>query len=165
MPALLENQSNRIRSTGSSLPRGFINKEIDTKVSEVDDHIHSSVSNGQVRSIRNEIFDVYFECNTDNWDSYDAKAVQKQSVQKLLFILDNYIPVNLITKPEIAPDPDGTIGFEWFGDKGYRMIIIPKGEKILYAALLGEREFHGKSDLGEGLPPEVLNILCYYFHK
>ena len=165
MTALLSrNYRKIIKPTGSDLHFGSINREIDTKVLKIGNYIQSSVSNGQVPDILNEIFGVFFECNADNWDGDNAKAITRMAVWKLFILIQNYIPDNL-TKPEISPDPDGTIGLEWFGEKGYRMIVIPKGEEILYAALLGSREFHGKTNFNEGLPPEVLNILCYYFHK
>jgi hypothetical protein len=60
--------------------------------------------------------------------------------------------------PEVAPDPDGEIAFDWIGRSGkmFSVSISPDG-RISYAGRFGDKsKTHGTEQLSEILPREIL---------
>jgi len=60
--------------------------------------------------------------------------------------------------PEVAPDPDGEIAFDWIGRSGnmFSVSIGPDG-RISYAGRFGDKsKTHGTEQLSEILPREIL---------
>jgi hypothetical protein len=62
--------------------------------------------------------------------------------------------------PEISPDPDGEISFDWFGSSGKMFSVsVSKTGRLSYAGLFGESRVHGTEKLAESIPKEVLRGL------
>jgi hypothetical protein len=60
--------------------------------------------------------------------------------------------------PEVAPDPDGEISFDWLGDGGKVFSVsINKRGRLAYAGRFGEEsKVHGIEQLSEMCPGEIL---------
>jgi hypothetical protein len=69
------------------------------------------------------------------------------------FLLPLSLPV-----PEVAPEPDGDISFDWEGPcKRMFSVSVNKEGRIAYAGRFGEKsKVHGIEQLSEVCPPEVL---------
>lgn len=68
------------------------------------------------------------------------------------FLLPRSMPA-----PEIAPDMDGEVSFDWLGP-GQKMfsVSINKTGRIAFAGRFGEKsKIHGTEQLSEACPPEV----------
>jgi hypothetical protein len=60
--------------------------------------------------------------------------------------------------PEVAPDPDGEISFDWFGKAGKVFSIsIGADGRISYAGRFSDKsKIHGIEQLSDACPPEIL---------
>ncbi len=57
--------------------------------------------------------ETYQECSEEGWDGYGARPVTQETYDeavRFLGALPSWLPT-----PEIVPEPDGDIGFEWNG--------------------------------------------------
>jgi len=72
---------------------------------------------------------------------------------KFALLLPNSLPI-----PEISPDPDGDISFDWISKTGKMFSAsIDRSGRIAYAGRFGERsKVHGIEQLSESLPQEIL---------
>ena len=58
-----------------------------------------------------DIFTEYESYNIRGWDGYDADPISSRTVETARS-LNRLIPLT-VRNPDVAPGPDGTIGFEW----------------------------------------------------
>ena len=63
-----------------------------------------------------------------------------------------------VPKPEVAPDPDGEISFDWIGKSGKMFSVsISADGRITYAGRFGDKsKTHGVEQLSEVFPREIL---------
>lgn len=102
---------------------------------------------------------LYEEFSEDDYDGDGAVGVSQESffeASKLLMMIPPSIPM-----PELIPEPDGGIGFEWYKDKGFIFIISVIGKNVIsYAGLFGKNsETHGKEPLSDILPKPIIDSL------
>ena len=89
-------------------------------------------------------------------DSTENAAVSHETAWKAVAfarLLPRGLPI-----PEIAPDPDGEISFDWIGRSG-KMFSVSIGSdgRISYAGRFGDKsKTHGTEQLSEILPREIL---------
>jgi hypothetical protein len=109
------------------------------------------------------------EHSIDNWDGYDAKAINDDSYKNAWqFALS--LPPNLPI-PEIYVEPDGEVTFEWYEDKREVFSIsIGRENKLAYAGLYGANKTYGVEDFYDDIPDVILSniyrlhtkgMLCY----
>jgi len=69
------------------------------------------------------------------------------------FLLPRSLPA-----PEIAPDPDGEIAFDWLGPRQKMFSVsINNAGRIAFAGRFGDKsKIHGTEQLSEVCPPEVI---------
>lgn len=60
--------------------------------------------------------------------------------------------------PEVSPDPDGEISFDWFGPLGKMFSVsVNKSGQLSYAGWFGEdRRIHGTERMVNGVPEEIV---------
>ena len=96
-----------------------------------------------------EIHDIGVRCARDNWDGPGSGAVTPATlgvaakVARALFLM---LPLG-IPAPDIGPDPDGEVSFDWIADQG-RMFSLSVGENgnASYAGRFGDDgSMHGWS--------------------
>ena len=110
-----------------------------------------------------ELEEIYNECSEKNWDGYGADKISREvyfEVTKLLNLIPTSFPI-----PEIAPEPDGGIGLEWYKDKGQTFIISVDGRKVItFAGLFGEySEVHGTETFTNSMPTFIFDHLNRLF--
>jgi hypothetical protein len=110
-----------------------------------------------------EINEVFEECSVDNWDGYDAKAIDYDSyIEAIRFArsLPTTIPL-----PEIAVDPDGEVSFEWYqGPRRVFIMSIGSRNEIIYAGLFGFNKVNGTECFYDEIPKTILDNLDRLFH-
>lgn len=87
---------------------------------------------------------------------YEMAAISPDTARQALtfaLLLPNSLPI-----PEISPDPDGDISFDWIGKTGKMFSAsIDETGRIAYAGRFGERsKIHGVEQLANSLPQEIL---------
>lgn len=99
--------------------------------------------------------ETYQECYEENWDGYGALPVSQATYDEAVRFL-NALPSWLPT-PEIVPEPDGDIGFEWNCGKNRMLAASVNGtNRITYAGLLGTgNKAHG-TEVFDGSIPQTL---------
>ena len=94
----------------------------------------------------------------DNWDGYGARAVTEQTFRNAFHFLRS-LP-STAPSPEVSPEPDGEIAFEWYAGHGKALSIsIGEGDTITFAGMIGRRTFHGTEPLIDELPETILQEL------
>jgi hypothetical protein len=60
--------------------------------------------------------------------------------------------------PEVAPEPDGEISFDWLGPTGKMFSVsVGKTGRVAYAGRFGERSnIHGTEQISETCPQEII---------
>src|SRR4030042_2939942 len=95
---------------------------------------------------------VFHECSDENWDGYGAQPLTEDAyyeAKKLLKLLPSYS----LPMPEIIPEPDGSIGLEWYKDKRFVYVISVSGNsELTYAGLFGLNKTHGTEYFADLLP-------------
>ncbi len=93
-------------------------------------------------SIVGEIDAVAADCSTENWNGENSEPIGDKTVanaKKFVSLFPDDIPL-----PDVVPEPDGSIGFEWDFDRDHWMIVsVDEEGSIYYAAKFDE---HSKSD-------------------
>ncbi len=104
------------------------------------------------------------EYSVDNWDGYDAKAIDELSYEKaVLFAL--LLPSGIPT-PEIYVDPDGEVTFEWYeGPRQVFSISIGSNYELSYAGLFGANKTCGIEQFYDDIPDAVLDNVERVFPK
>lgn len=106
-------------------------RDFDERLSEDNDSIFEF--NEVKESFRNllvlihELDEVFEECSHENWDGYGAGPISRKAYEEAKDFL-NFIPREL-PLPEVSPQPEGGIGFVWYG----------KGKRAFTASLTGEK--------------------------
>lgn len=99
---------------------------------------------GSFEELEIELLKVYFECSEENWDGYGAEPISEDVIFEALEFL-KLIPEH-IPKPEIVPEPEGEIGFEWdYGDDSIFVASVKGTGIVAYAGLLGSNELRVRS--------------------
>lgn len=119
--------------------------------------LSSSVTWGRSDDLVSELFDIYNDCSTSNWDGYDALPITRKAILEAKRFI-NAMPIWMPT-PEIVPEPDGDIGFQWSFGKDRILTVSFSGQNIIsYASILGspERKKYGSEIFNDSIPEEVI---------
>ncbi len=136
------------------------------KALEVPKNTHNEQSSNSVTWTKSfqmflEVLEVIRESSTPNWDGYDAlplKANAAREAVRFIEIMPIWIP-----EPDIAPLPNGDIGFQWHFGK-FRILTVSLSGKniVIYASILGslDRKKNGSEYFNDSIPEEVLKIIA-----
>ena len=109
--------------------------------------------------------EVFEECSQEGWDGYDAIPISEAAYHEAKKLIER-IPVTIIPMPELIPEPNGEIAFEWY--RGSRKIFVASvsgKNEIIYAGLFGINKTHGTEFFGDNLPFTILNNLIRLYHQ
>jgi hypothetical protein len=86
-------------------------------------------------------------------DTAPVDAATKDAAVQFAYLLPYSLPM-----PEISPDPDGEIMFDWLGPSGKMFSVsIDKTGRIAYAGRFGDKsKVHGIEQLSLACPYEVI---------
>ncbi len=107
-----------------------------------------------------DLFEIYSECTSDMWDGYNAVKIPDIAfIEAIEFI--ELLPKSL-PKPELVPDPQGEIGFEWHFGENRVFVVSIKGNRIIsFAGLLGSKilRIRGTEIFNDAIPNIIFNSL------
>ena len=99
--------------------------------------------------------ETYQECSKEGWDGYGALPVTQETYDeavRFLSALPSWLPA-----PEIVPEPDGDIGFEWnFGKNRMLAASVDGTNRITYAGLLRTGNKSYGTEVFNGSIPQTL---------
>lgn len=99
--------------------------------------------------------ETYRECSEEGWDGYGALPVTQETYDEAARFL-NALP-SWLPAPEIVPEPDGDIGFEWnFGKNCMLAVSVDGTNRITYAGLLGTGNKSYGTEVFHGSIPQTL---------
>ena len=94
------------------------------------------------------------ECSDENWDGFDAAPISLKAISNARKILESIPPY--LAVPEVSPQPDGFIGFEWYvSNKFIFEISIGAKPIIYYAGNFHGNKISGREKMGSSLPAEI----------
>lgn len=98
----------------------------------------------------------YEECSQENWDGYNAKAINRESYQNAVnFALS--LPFS-IPNPDIYVAPNGEVTFEWYeGKRKTFAISIGKENELMFAGLYGASTEYGTEYIIGDIPESILD--------
>lgn len=147
-------------------PTGRGVSETAGKLVEIEENILRDCSHSVILdkdTLLQEINEVFEECSVDNWDGYDAKAIDYDSfIEAIRFArsLPTTIPL-----PETAVDTDGEVSFEWYkGPRRVFTISIGSRNEIIYAGLFGFNKVNGTEYFYDEIPKTILDNLDRLLH-
>ena len=119
------------------------------------DSLRKSVTWDYLSGVRAALKEIYLECSEAGWDGYDALPVTQETYDEAVRFL-SALP-SWLSMPEIVPEPDGDIGFEWnFGKNRLLVASVDGTNRITYAGLLGTgNKAHG-TEVFDGSIPQTL---------
>ncbi len=97
-------------------------------------------------------------CSSDNWDGYDAKAIDFDSYSEATRFAQTF--PKTIPLPDVTVEPDGEIAFEWYRQPR-RVFSISIGSRnvITFAGLFGLNKVNGEEYFGDEIPKTILDNL------
>lgn len=105
-----------------------------------------------------ELDEIYRECSKEDWDGYGALPVSQKVCHEAIRFLKAWRRLSLPV-PELGPEPEGDIGFEWnFGKNKVFAVSVHGTNFITYAGLLGAgNKTHGTEAFDGAIPQEIIN--------
>lgn len=104
----------------------------------------------------NEVFE---ECSEEGWDGYDALPLTEEAFFAAIKLIKS-LPVTVFPMPEVTPEPNGGIGFEWYKESRLVFVASVSGKsEIIYAGLFGVNKTHGTEYFEDSLPSIILENL------
>ncbi|MDQ6993167.1 MAG: hypothetical protein Q9M31_06790 [Mariprofundus sp.] len=105
--------------------------------------------------LRQEVAEVYADCNEENWDGCEAIAIAESTYDEVIRLVEG-LPSN-IPLPSPSPEPTGEICLEWYSHpRCVFSISVNSTSTITYAGLFGYETLHGTVFYGQSLPKVVI---------
>jgi len=128
------------------------------RIDELTQEDYSVTVGERYRSVDEAVFKAIIECSDDNWDGYNAKAVDIKSyvtAQKFIHMIPTTIPI-----PEIDIEVNGNFIFEWYaGRRKVIDVVAERGDILVFAVLDGDEKINGTVVLREEMPRRVIENL------
>ena len=143
----------RPENTASSKVHSVLDK-FEEKLSA---ELSSSVTWQRNPQLVQELHEIYSECSVENWDGYGALPLNEQAVREAKCFID-IMPISM-PEPEIVPEPNGDIGFQWSFGRNRILTVSFNGKKTLtYASILGSpnKTKYGSEIFYDCIPEEVV---------
>ena len=138
-----------------------LSQEVSTYIWRIRNHVSQTISLGWRETLNQQLMDVYSRCIEENWDGYDAIAINRSAIYAALIFIE-LLPDG-IRVPEIVPEPTGEIGFEWTNGKYATFVASVNPQIITFAGLFGSGKNHGEVKFLNTLPSIIEKILLDYF--
>lgn len=98
------------------------------------------------------------EAKFDDWDGYNSKPINEDAAETAWKFLDA-LPFT-VDPPDVSPNPNGNITFEWYRSPRKLLSIDINSEGILYfAAVIGNDEIWGKTQFRVDFPAQIMDLI------
>ncbi|HPE81915.1 MAG TPA: hypothetical protein PKZ35_18145 [Gammaproteobacteria bacterium] len=149
----------RIDNSGSSDTSEKLKVYVKAQLGELrDSHTWNSLT-----FLYPELQEILSECSSENWDGENGCAITAPTYTEAVRFLEE-LPVGMPI-PEIIPESDGDIGFEWSNGKGRVFVASVSGDGcITYAGVFGRsKKAHGVETFDESIPQSVVENIRRIF--
>ncbi|MCY4524691.1 MAG: hypothetical protein OXB84_08135 [Halobacteriovoraceae bacterium] len=126
-------------------------------------HAQKSVTLGTQTRLLNEIESLKTGFSEEGWDGYDALPISPEATNSAMAFAQQ-LPDAIVT-PEITPENDGGVSFDWSNGKDLMFSISVLSRNIIYAGIIGSQKFHGESPFVREIPENVVKVLTDYFSR
>lgn len=112
---------------------------------------------GAKRIVIDRIYEVAAECDHDGWDDDEAACISTVVVDRAVSFI-RALPDG-VRLPEVAPEPDGSISFDWIASRT-RVFSLSIGStnRLSFAWIDGTDRGHGIARFdGDAVPARILN--------
>jgi hypothetical protein len=125
--------------------------------SQISQQIHEGLwhfAEPRVALLLSDIEQIVADSNTHG--EADSTPIQRNTAEAAIefaYLLPRSLPI-----PEVTPDPDGDISFDWFGPSGkmFSVSVDARG-RLAYAGRFAETsKVHGTEQLSENCPQEII---------
>lgn len=131
---------------------------IETETRENRRYLHESPAFGIESVLRNELAEVWRECQQANWDGYDALPVSRDVLSYMYQFLEA-LPFGF-PPPSINADPQGCLSVEWYRNpRRVLSVAVSDDGSLHYAALLGANKACGTETFDGDIPKNILNLV------
>lgn len=142
-------------NTGSSQA----SQDIQHKMVEAMSNLRRAVIWSHADDAVTSLEEVFGECSVDGWDGYDSLRIDQATYNeayKFINALPSWLPL-----PEIVPEPDGDIGFEWCYGKNKMFAVSVEGKgQLNYAGILGlGNKAHGTEIFDGSIPESIIGYI------
>ncbi len=107
--------------------------------------------------LERELSDILQECSSHDWDGYDAKPIDRDSVRFVCLFLES-LPNN-ITYPELCAEPNGDLTMIWMKRNYHLVIGIDKNGEIAWGGTSPHGRIYGDAKFKNEIPEEVISML------
>lgn len=137
---------------GASVAAQKIRKIIQT----TEDGLRNANSWNTFGEVIESLNEIYVECSQPNWDGYGAIPIYASAYEEATRFLKS-LPRD-VASPEVLPEPDGSVGFEWDNGKDRVFTVSLSGRgSIVYAGLNGKgSKAHGTEVFDDSAPKEII---------
>lgn len=118
----------------------------------------------RISEVLEKLIDIYSDCSDAGWDGYNAQVIGESALIDAANLY-SILPTD-VENPEVTPEPDGGIGFEWYINNWNTLSLSVQGDKIIvYSGLFGGNDTdHGHKPLTDKLHP-TLNQLIHRLYE
>jgi hypothetical protein len=121
-----------------------------------------SVVNGWRDVLLSNIYEIFNECSIVGWDGFEANPISRTSAEGAERLI-NLLP-DRIQLPEIYPEQDGHIAFEWHAGKDKIFSVTISDNLLIYAGIFSvNSKQHGEERFLNEIPETIGNILFKNF--
>ncbi len=126
---------------------------IDDQIIETQARLKEAASNQPLIPALRRLHSIFTQFSTKNWDGYGALPVSGEAYEEaedfISLLADGGLPM-----PDISPEIDGGIEFEWYMSSNHIFAMSFDGKKVLgYSGMFGEgNTFYGTSKIDSEIP-------------
>lgn len=105
-----------------------------------------------------ELHDVWEECQTPDWDGYDALAVEHDTYRRAYALIES-LPLGF-PRPTIGAEPDGQLTLEWRKTSTRLLSVSVDPDGLLhYAGMFGASKRYGTLAFFYTAPQELIQLV------
>jgi len=161
MPALLEPKNEYLIRSGYA---GGIARETAEEIQENDSRVAESLYLFPFSSCFEMLVNIAENCSKQDWDGYGAVPIPNEVYLKVLTLISNF-PMG-IPAPELVPENDGAITFEWHVNPKQELSLSVNPNNLGYYVFTdGSQKIKGSYVLQESLPPFFINMINQVIYK
>jgi len=130
--------------------------DLQVKYEETIETLRRAITWNHAESAINSLYEMYDDCSEPGWDGYGSEAVDQVTFDEAYKFL-NSLP-SWISMPEIVPESNGDIGFEWYFGKDKVFVVSVEGSgQLNYAGILGlGNKAHGTEIFDGTIPKSII---------
>lgn len=107
--------------------------------------------------LKRELVDIQQECSVEDWDGYDAKPIDRTSVEHVCQFLEQ-LPA-IVSYPELSPEPTGDLTMVWRKNNYHLIVGINAAKHIAWGGTSPSGHVYGDAKYDSEIPEELTDLL------